>query len=114
MTPFPNFKQLDAMDCGPASLKIIAKHYRKNFSMKYLRDLCNTTREGVSLLNISKAANGIGLRSIALKVNVDDLVQKIPLPCILHWNYSYFVVLYKITVKKSVYLRSSTWVGELI
>lgn len=103
MTGFPNFTQLDAMDCGPASLKIIAKYYCKNFSMKYLRDLCNTSREGVSLLDISKAADAVGFRSLALKVTYVDLQDKIPLPCILHWNYSHFVVLYKITTK-NVYI----------
>src|SRR5688572_14036800 len=99
MIRFPNFTQLDAMDCGPASLKIVAKFYGKNFSMKYLRDLCNISREGVSLLDMSKAADVVGFRSLALKVTYEDVLSKIPLPCILHWNYSHFVVLYKITQK---------------
>lgn len=59
MFQFPNFKQLDAMDCGPASLKIIVRYYGKSFSMRYLRDLCNVDREGVSLLGIGRE----GLRS---------------------------------------------------
>ena len=101
MKRFPNYKQLDAMDCGPASLKIIARHYGKNFSMKYLRDLCNSTKEGVSLLDISKAADRVGLRSLALRVSHEDLVKKIPLPCVIHWDYTHFVVLYKITAKKA-------------
>ena len=50
MTKFPFFKQLDAMDCGPASLKIICKFYGKDLSMKYIRDKCNIDREGVSML----------------------------------------------------------------
>lgn len=97
---FPFFKQLDAMDCGPASLKIIAKYYGRDFSMKFLRDKCNITREGVSLLSISKTAEEIKLRSLALKMKFEDLSNKIPLPCIIHWEYSHFVVVYKITRKK--------------
>lgn len=93
---FPFFKQLDAMDCGPASLKIICRHYGKNFSMKFLRDKCQITREGVSLKDLSRVAELIGLRSLPLKVTIEDLEQKIPLPCIVHWNYSHFVVVYKI------------------
>jgi ATP-binding cassette subfamily B protein len=103
MKGFPNFSQLDAMDCGPASLKIIAKYYGRSFSMKYLRDLCHTSREGVSLLGIAKAAEAIGFRSLALRATYEDLSTKFPLPCILHWNYAHFVVLYKIT-KKMAYV----------
>jgi len=89
------------MDCGPASLKIICKYYGKNFSMKYLRDKCNITREGVSLKDLSRVSDEIGLRSLPLKVNYDDLVKKVPLPCIIHWNHFHFVVLYKATAKKA-------------
>lgn len=98
---FPFFKQLDAMDCGPASLKIVCKHYGKNFSMKFLRDACNITREGVSLKDLSRVAEELGLRNLPLKITYDDLLQKIPLPCIVHWNHSHFVVLYKITKSKA-------------
>ena len=97
---FPFFRQLDAMDCGPASLKIVSKYYGKDFSMKYLRDKCNITREGVSLKDISRVSEEIGLRNLPLKLTYDDLVEKITLPCIVHWNYTHFVVLYKIKNSK--------------
>ncbi len=101
MQKFPHYTQLDAMDCGPASLKIVAKYYGKNISMKYIRDLCSSNKEGVSLLGMSKASDSIGLRSLALKVSLVDLQEKIPFPCILHWDYSHFVVLYKLTNKRA-------------
>ena len=66
---FPHEYQMDAKDCGPACLKIIAKYYGKYYSLQYLRDLCGITREGVSLLDISYAAEKIGLRSLAIKSN---------------------------------------------
>ena len=88
------------MDCGPASLKIISKFYGKNFSMKHLRDQCNITREGVSLKDISRVAENLGLRTLPLKVSYEDLCHKIPLPYILHWNYNHFVVVYKIKKDK--------------
>ena len=47
---FPYEYQLDGMDCGPACLKVIAKHFGKYYSLQYLRDLCGITREGVSFL----------------------------------------------------------------
>ena len=78
LTTFPHEYQMDAKDCGPACLKIIAKYY----SLQYLRDLCGITREGVSLLDISYAADKIGLRSISVKVTIDDLVARIVLPAL--------------------------------
>jgi ATP-binding cassette subfamily B protein len=98
---FPFFKQLDAMDCGPASLKMVCKFYGKNFSMKYLRDKCNITREGVSLKDMSIVSEDLGLRTLPLKVTYQDLVEKVPLPGIVHWNHNHFVVLYKINKNKA-------------
>lgn len=57
---FPSFTQLDAMDCGPTSLKIVAQYYGKHYSLQNLRERCHITREGVSLLGISDAAESIG------------------------------------------------------
>lgn len=82
LTTFPHEYQMDAKDCGPACLKIIAKYYGKYYSLQYLRDLCGITREGVSLLDISYAADKIGLRSISVKVTIDDLVARIVLPAL--------------------------------
>lgn len=97
---FPHEYQLDAKDCGPACLKIIAKYYGKYYSLQYLRDLCGITREGVSLLDISYAADKIGLRSISVKVTIDDLVARIVLPAVIHWDNNHFIVIYKATSKK--------------
>jgi ATP-binding cassette subfamily B protein len=47
---------MDTKDCGPACLKMIAKHHGKYYSQQYLQDLCGITREGVSFLDISHAA----------------------------------------------------------
>ena len=100
---FPHEFQMDAKDCGPACLKIIAKYYGKYYSLQYLRDLCGITREGVSLLDISYAAEKIGLRTISLKTTLDDLVNKVPLPVIIHWDNDHFIVVYK-TTKNRIYV----------
>lgn len=100
---FPHEYQMDAKDCGPACLKIISKYYGKYYSLQYLRDLCGITREGVSFLDISYAAEKIGLRSLSVKTNIGDLVEKVPLPCIIHWDGNHFIVVYKAT-KTKVYV----------
>lgn len=100
---FPHEYQMDTKDCGPACLKIIAKYYGKYYSLQYLRDLCGITREGVSFLDISYAAEKVGLRTLSVKLTMEELRQKIPLPCIVHWNNSHFIVVYK-TSKTKVFV----------
>jgi len=56
---FPFYKQLDAMDCCPSCLRMIAKHYGKTYSLQALREKCFITREGVLLLGISDAVENI-------------------------------------------------------
>ena len=65
-----------------------------------LRDLCGITREGVSFLDISCAAEKIGLRSLSVEAILEQLVEKIPLPCIIHWYNNHFIVVYKATKNK--------------
>ena len=83
---FPHYKQLDAMDCGPTSLRIVAQHYGRHYSLQSLRDRCHITREGVSLLGISDAAETIGLRTTGVKITWEQLRDEAVLPCIVHWS----------------------------
>ena len=100
MPPFPYFKQLDAMDCGPTCLRMVAKHYKKNISLQYLRDKTQIGKEGVNLLGVSEAAEVIGFRTQSVKIDFKTLMKDAKLPDILHWNQNHFVVLYKIKNKK--------------
>lgn len=93
---FPFFRQPDAMDCGPACLKMVADFYKKDFSIAYLRSKCFITREGVSFLGLSEAADLIGFRTMGVKISFEMLKDNVPLPCIVHWNQKHFVVVYRI------------------
>jgi len=93
---FPFYQQLDGMDCGPSCLRMIAKHYGKAYSLQTLRERSYITREGVSLLGISDAAESIGFRTMGVKLSWEKLLQEAPLPCIIYWNQIHFVVVYRI------------------
>ena len=67
---FPHYLQLDAMDCGPSCLRMVAKYYGKTYSLQTLRERCFITREGVSLLGVSDAAENIGFRTILIMGSV--------------------------------------------
>ena len=98
MKPFPHYIQHDAMDCGPTCLRMVAAFYGKCYSLEGLREKSFITREGVSMLGISEAAEKIGFRSICVQVGYEKL-QEAPLPCIIHWNQQHFVVVYKLNDK---------------
>ena len=97
---FPHYKQLDAMDCGPTSLRIVARFYGKSYSLQNLRERCHISREGVSLLGISDAAESIGFRTAGVKISWPQLRDEMPLPCIVHWHQRHFVVVYGIRKRK--------------
>ena len=98
MTFVPYYPQHDAMDCGPTCLRMVAAFYGKCYSLEGLREKSFITREGVSMLGISEAAEKIGFRSICVQVGYEKL-QEAPLPCIIHWNQQHFVVVYKLNDK---------------
>ena len=98
---FPHYRQLDAMDCGPTCLRMIAKHYGRSYTLQTLRHQSFITREGVSMLGISDAAEHIGFRTQGVRVSFEQLVEEVPLPCVLHWNQNHFVVCYKIKEEKT-------------
>lgn len=103
MNKFPFYKQSDAMDCGVTCLRMISKFYGKLYSLQMLRDRSFISREGVSLLNLSNAAESIGFRTMAVRISFEKLVQEATLPCIVHWNQEHFVVVYKIK-KNKIYI----------
>lgn len=96
MKRFPHYRQLDAMDCGPTCLRMIAAYYGKEYSLETLRQRSHITRSGVSMLGISDAAESIGFKTVAYRIQLAQLTNDIPLPCILHWNQNHFVVCYNI------------------
>ncbi|WP_143304572.1 peptidase domain-containing ABC transporter [Chitinophaga vietnamensis] len=96
--PFPFFRQMDAMDCGPACLRMIAQHYGRRVSLQTLRQYSHFSKEGVNLLGLTNAAGKMGFQTLGAPLSFDRL-QEAPLPCVVHWNQNHFVVLYRITSK---------------
>ena len=110
MRSFHFYPQLDAMDCGPACLQMIAKFHGKFYPLPWLREESHLTREGVSLKGIGAAAEKMGLRTLAVKVPFKDQnnapsLDKAPLPLIAFWNNNHFVVVYRID-------RRNVWVAD--
>lgn len=93
---FPHYKQHNASDCGPTSLRMIAKYYGRDYSVEMLRKHCHISRRGVSLQGINEGAQYIGFDTVGVKMTFDELAEEGVFPCILHWNQNHFVVCYGI------------------
>ncbi|UYQ95738.1 peptidase domain-containing ABC transporter [Chitinophaga horti] len=90
-TQFTFYKQLNAMDCGPTCLRMVAKSYGKHFTADTLRQQAGFSKGGVSMLGISDAAENLGFRTRGVKLTAKQL-QDVTLPAILHWDQNHFVV----------------------
>ena len=101
---FRFYKQLDFMDCGPTCLRMIASFYGEEYSLDYLRANSYITKNGVSLLGLSEAAEKIGFKTMVARLTYEQLVEHVPLPCVLHWNQEHFVVIY--AIEKKSFFRS--------
>ncbi len=73
--PFPTYRQLDSMDCGPTCLRMIARHYGRAYSIQNLREKAFITREGVSMLGISEAAEAIGFRTQGVRITLHTALE---------------------------------------
>lgn len=100
---FTHYKQPDEMACGATCLRMIAKHYDKQYSLPEIVQLSGTTREGSNLQGLSEAAEKLGFRTLGVKVPFNKLIEDAPLPCIAHWNQNHFVVIHKIK-KEKIYI----------
>lgn len=105
MKSFRCYIQYNIMDCGPTCLRMIAAFYGKFYSLETLRRKSFLGREGVSMLGISEAAENIGLRNIAVKIDYNILLEEALLPCIVYWKQQHFVVIYKISA-------NNVWVAD--
>jgi ATP-binding cassette, subfamily B, bacterial len=102
LNKFTTYRQLDAMDCGPACLRMIFKHYGKQISLTSLKKASQLGSTGVSLLGMSEAAERYGFRTTSAKITFEQLLTDVNLPCILHWEQHHFVVLTPSANKKKL------------
>jgi ATP-binding cassette subfamily B protein len=100
---FPICYQLDAMDCGPSCLQMIARYHGRNFPKHFVAKLCEQDRQGASIATLARGAEKLGFRTLAVKVSFEELLEKAPLPCIAYWPQGHFVVVYRVR-KDRVYI----------
>ncbi len=87
----PTVYQMEATECGAASLAMIMGHYGKFLPLEQLRVETGVSRDGCNAKNILRAARKFGFEAKGYRKDLDGLM-KVQLPCIIHWNFNHFVV----------------------
>lgn len=89
----PVVMQLEALECGAASLCMILAYYKKWVPIEQVREDCGVSRDGANAKNILKAARFHGLEAKGYRLEPEALKENGTFPCIIHWNFNHFVVL---------------------
>lgn len=89
----PVIMQMEALECGAASLTMILAYYGKWIPLEQVRADCGVSRDGSNAKNVLKAARSYGLTAKGYRYEPEDLKKNGKFPCIIHWNFNHFVVL---------------------
>ena len=98
----PVIMQMEALECGAASLAMVMAYYKKWVPLEQVRVDCGVSRDGSNAKNILLAARHYGFTAKGYRFEVQDLKDYGTFPCIIHWNMNHFVVLDGFKGKKAV------------
>ena len=89
----PVVMQMEALECGAASLTMVLAYYGKWIPLEQVRADCGVSRDGSNAKNVLKAARSYGLCAKGYRYEPEELKKNGKFPCIIHWNFNHFVVL---------------------
>lgn len=98
----PVVMQMEALECGAASLTMVLAYYEKWIPLEQVRADCGVSRDGSNAKNLLKAARSYGLIAKGYRYEPESLKKNGKFPCIIHWNFNHFVVLNGFTKNKAV------------
>ena len=89
----PVVMQMEALECGAASLAMVMAYYDKWVPLEQVRLDCGVSRDGSNAKNVLIAARSYGFEAQGYRCEIDSLKDNMQFPCIIHWNFNHFVVL---------------------
>lgn len=99
----PLITQTEVTECGLACLAMVATYHGNKIDIASIRKMQTTNHNGMNLRQMTIIADRLELASRGLKCSLKD-VEKLSLPCILHWDLTHFVVLTSVK-KNCVYIN---------
>ncbi|MBR4760602.1 MAG: hypothetical protein IK078_10720, partial [Lachnospiraceae bacterium] len=122
----PVILQMEAVECGAASLTMILGYYGRHIPLEKMRVDCNVTRDGSTAKYIALAAKRHRLKVSAFKLTAEKFREKNQFPAIIHWDFNHFLVVAgikkdkvmlhdpaagKVTVEWDIFCKSFTGVA---
>ena len=89
----PVVMQMEALECGAASLAMVLAYYEKWIPLEQVREDCGVSRDGSNAKNILKAARNYGLTAKAYRIEPEMIREAGKFPMIVHWEFNHFIVL---------------------
>ena len=89
----PVILQLEALECGAASLAMVLAYYDKWVPLEQVRKDCGVSRDGSNAKNLLYAARSYSMQAKGYRMEPQSLKESGKFPCIIHWNFNHFVVL---------------------
>ena len=89
----PVVMQMEALECGAASLAMVMAYYGKWVPLEQVRLDCGVSRDGSNARNVLMAARSYGFEAQGYRCEPSVLRKDMTFPCIIHWNFNHFVVL---------------------
>lgn len=88
----PVVMQMEALECGAASLTMIMSYYNKWIPLEQVREDCGVSRDGSNARNILRAARSYGMKAQGYRYEPEALRDNGSFPCIVHWEFNHFIV----------------------
>lgn len=110
----PVFMQMEATECGAASLGAILAYHGVHQTLEQLRKSCDVSRDGSNALALVNVAKSFGFDTQGVRAEPENLVERIIFPAIIFWKFNHFLVLEGVDTKKQMYYLNDPGEGRKV